>query len=260
MHGIELQRDGDVAFILIDRPKANAIDAAASVAMYEAVRTVEDDPSLRVGIITGAGERFFSAGWDLKAAATGEAADADFGPGGFAGITEYFDRRKPLIAAVNGIAFGGGLELALACDLVVAAEHAQFALPEAGLGILADSGGVLRLPGAIGRARSAEMLMTGRRIDAATALDWGLVNAVVPSGSERTAARELATRISTFAPLPIAALLEVWAETDGLSLRDAFGALRAGLMPIHRSLASSADAAEGIAAFSEKRAPRWSGA
>lgn len=260
MSGIRLEVDGEVGIITIDRPKANAIDVPASMAMYEAVRAIETNPVLRVGIVTGAGERFFCAGWDLKAAAQGEPADADFGPGGFAGITEFHDRRKPLIAAVNGLAFGGGFELAMACDLVVASEFAQFALPEAGLGILADSGGILRLPRMIGSVRAAEMLMTGRRIDSATALAWGLVNAVVPAGGLLPAARDLAARVCAQAPLAIAAVLEVWQATDGLAVRDAFGVLRSGALPIHRSLGSSADAKEGIAAFADRRSPRWSGA
>ena len=132
--------------ITLDRPPANAIDAATSRALYEAFARLESDPELRVGIVTAAGERFFCAGWDLKAAAAGEEAGADQGPGGFAGLTELHGRAKPVIAAVNGIAAGGGFELVLAADLVVAAEHAEFSLPETGLGIIPDAGGVLRLP------------------------------------------------------------------------------------------------------------------
>lgn len=132
-----------------------------------------DDPQLRVAIITGAGEKFFSAGWDLKAAAEGEAPDADFGPGGFAGLTEIFNLDKPVIAAVNGYAFGGGFELALAADFIVCADNASFALPEAKLGIVPDSGGVLRLPKILPPAIVNEMVMTGRRMGAEEALRWG---------------------------------------------------------------------------------------
>ncbi len=257
--GIAFEREGAVALITIDRPKANAIDVAASHALYDVVRELEDDDALRVGIITGAGDRFFSAGWDLKAAAAGESADSDYGPGGFAGITEFHGRRKPLLAAVNGIAFGGGFELALACDVVVASEHALFALPEAGLGIIADAGGVLRLPRAIGRTRAAEMLMTGRRIDAATALAWGVVNEVVAPQALLEAARAMAGRICASAPLSVAAILEAWEETEGMGLAAALAAMHGPAMPIRAALAHSADAHEGIAAFHEKRAPRWTG-
>src|SRR5699024_1253231 len=137
---------------------------------------------LRVAIIAGAGERFFSAGWDLKAAAEGEAPDADHGPGGFAGLTEMFDLDKPVIAAVNGMAIGGGFEIALAADLIVAAEHAEFALPAVGLGLMADSGGVLRLPKRLPPAIANELLMTGRRMSAAEAERWGVVNRIRSGG------------------------------------------------------------------------------
>ena len=149
---VRAEAAGDVLVITLDRPPANAVDVATSHALYAAFARLESDPGLRVGIVTGAGGRFFCAGWDLKAAAAGEAASASHGPGGFAGLTELHDRAKPVIAAVNGIAAGGGFELALAADLVVAADHAQFLLPETGLGIIPDSGGVLRLPRRLPRA------------------------------------------------------------------------------------------------------------
>ena len=135
---LHLTRNGSILEITLDRPKANAIDAKTSFEMGEVFLNFRDDPQLRVAIITGAGEKFFSAGWDLKAAAEGEAPDADFGPGGFAGLTEIFNLDKPVIAAVNGYAFGGGFELALAADFIVCADNASFALPEAKLGIVPD--------------------------------------------------------------------------------------------------------------------------
>src|SRR6266851_6749081 len=159
---VRLQASGGVLTIILDRPRAYAIDVATSHALYAAFARLESDPQLRVGIVTAAGDRFFCAGWDLRAAAAGEAVDADDGPGGFAGLTELHSRAKPVIAAVNGIAAGGGFELVLAADLVVAAEHADFRLPETGLGIIPDSGGVLRLPRRLPRALAVELLLTGR--------------------------------------------------------------------------------------------------
>ena len=144
---VRTQVEGQTLIVTLDRPKANAIDVTTSRALYAAFDRLRQDPGLRVGILTGAGDRFFSAGWDLKAAAAGEGVDADHGPGGFAGITEFLDIGKPVIAAVNGLAFGGGFELVLAADMVVAADHAEFALTEVTLGIVPDAGGMLRLPG-----------------------------------------------------------------------------------------------------------------
>src|SRR5215469_8485930 len=139
---------GQVLVITIDRPPANAIDVTTSLALYDAFCRLRDEAELRVGIVTGAGERFFSAGWDLKA---GESIEAEHGPGGFAGLTEFADLGKPVIAAVNCLALGGGFELVLAADLVIAANHAEFALTEVTLGLVADAGGVLRLPARLPR-------------------------------------------------------------------------------------------------------------
>ena len=162
------ERHGAVLLITLNRPKANAIDALTSHAMGEAFVNFANDPSLSVAVVTGSGERFFSAGWDLKAAAEGEAVDADFGRGGFAGLTELWDLDKPVIAAVNGYAAGGGFELALAADLIIAANHAQFFLPEATLGIIPDSGGVLRGPGGSGKGTLSSLV--------AAKLGWHLLD------------------------------------------------------------------------------------
>jgi crotonobetainyl-CoA hydratase len=248
-----------VLTVTLDRPKANAVDVATSRALHAAFARLEDDPTLRVGIVTGAGDRFFCAGWDLKAAAAGEAVDADHGPGGFAGLTELHDRAKPVIAAVNGIAAGGGFELALAADLVVAAEHAEFSLPETGLGIIPDSGGVLRLPRRLPRPLAVELLLTGRPMTAREALDRGLVNQVVPASDLAAAARALAGRITRSAPLAVAAVLEVLAATEAGSVRDGYAAMRSGRLPGYAAMLASADAAEGPAAFAERRPPRWQG-
>jgi crotonobetainyl-CoA hydratase len=250
---------GGILEITLDRPPANAIDAATSRALYRAFARLEADPELRVGIVTAAGGRFFCAGWDLKAAAAGEAADADHGPGGFAGLTELPARSKPVIAAVNGIAAGGGFELVLAADLVVAAEHADFRLPETGLGIIPDSGGVLRLPRRLPRALAVELLLTGRPMTAAEAGERGLINQVVSGDRLMTAARALAERVIRSAPLAVAAVLEVLDATEAGSVPEGFAALRSGRLPRYAAMLASEDAAEGPAAFAGRRAAIWKG-
>ncbi len=251
--------DGQVLVITLDRPKANAIDVTTSRALHAAFDRLRQDPRVRVGILTGAGDRFFCAGWDLKAAAAGEGIDADHGPGGFAGLTEFFDIGKPVIAAVNGLALGGGFELVLAADLVVAAEHAEFALTEVTLGLVPDAGGVLRLPARLPRAIAVEYLLTGRRFTATEAARWGLVNRVVPAPGLMTAARELATAICAAAPLAVAAVLEILSETEGADVRAGYSALRGGNLPAYQRMLASEDAREGAAAFAERRKPRWQG-
>lgn len=247
-----------VLTITLDRPRANAIDAETSRALYQEFARLRDEPSLLVGIITGAGDRFFSAGWDLKAAAAGEPTDADWGPGGFAGLTEFLDIGKPVVAAVNGLAFGGGFELALAADLLVAAEHAEFALTEATLGLVADAGGLLRLPARVPGSIARELLLTGRRMTAAEAASWGLVNEVVPAADLMAAATALAARVCACAPLSVAATLEVLRETEGRTIAEGWTTLRSGL-PAYSRVAASADAQEGPRAFVERRTPHWRG-
>jgi crotonobetainyl-CoA hydratase len=259
MAPVRVAAAGGVLEITLDRPPANAIDAATSRALYAAFARLDSDPDLRVGIVTAAGDRFFCAGWDLKAAAAGEEADADHGPGGFAGLTELHGRAKPVIAAVNGIAAGGGFELALAADLVVAAEHADFRLPETGLGIIPDSGGVLWLPRRLPRPLAVELLLTGRPMTAAEACERGLVNQAIPADQLMPAARALAARIIRSAPLAVAAVLEVLDATEAGSVPDGFAALRSGRLPRYAAMLGSDDAAEGPAAFAERRAPNWKG-
>lgn len=256
---LHIKRNGYILEITLDRPKANAIDAKTSFAMGEAFIAFRDDPELRVAIITGAGERFFSAGWDLKAAAEGEAPDADFGPGGFAGLTELFNLDKPVIAAVNGYAFGGGFELALAADMIVCAQHASFSVPEAKLGIVPDSGGMLRLPKLLPPAIAMEMMMTGRSMDADEALRWGVVNAVVESEQLMEKARELAEHIAANAPLAVAAIKEIYRETSELSVEEGYRHARSGKLKHYPSVLHSEDALEGPQAFAEKRDPVWKG-
>lgn len=256
---VKISVDAGVMLITLDRPKANAINVATSQALFAAFQQLQDDPALRVGIITGTG-RFFSAGWDLQGATEGEAIDANHGPGGFAGLTEFFSLSKPVIAAVNGLAMGGGFELALAADLIVASEAAEFALPEVKLGLMADSGGVLRLPRRLPRAIANELLLTGRRMRAQEALTWGLVNRVVPPAELVPTALALAQDMVQAAPLALAAVKEVLRSTEGQSLTEAYGTLRSGALPLYKAMLTSDDAAEGPRAFSEKRPPRWSGA
>jgi crotonobetainyl-CoA hydratase len=259
-HGpIRTEVIGQTIMITIDRPPANAIDVMTSRALYAAFDRLRADPDLRVGIVTGAGDRFFCAGWDLKAAAAGEAIDADHGPGGFAGLTEFFDLGKPVIAAVNGLAYGGGLELMLAADLVVAAEHAQFALTEVTLGLVADAGGALRLPARLPRPIALEYLLTGRPFAAAEASRFGMVNRVVPGDGLRPAALELATAICAAAPLAVAAVLEIVRATAGADTQRGFEILKSAELPAYRAMLGSADAREGARAFTEGREPVWRG-
>ncbi|WP_421846563.1 enoyl-CoA hydratase-related protein [Novosphingobium sp.] len=258
MSAVKLENRDGILIITLDRPKANAIDVATSHELYEAFKALNDDPALRVGIITGTG-RFFSAGWDLGAANDGEAVDADHGPGGFAGLTEYFSLTKPVIAAVNGLAVGGGFELALAADLIVASETAKFWLPEAQLGMLPDSGGLLRLPKAIPERIAREMILTGRRMDADEAATLGLASRVVPGEALVEAALELATIIARAAPLAITAARDILRAAEGLEVEAGYKLMRSDCIPSYQAMLKSDDALEGPRAFAEGRAPEWKG-
>ena len=249
---------GPVLEVTLDRPKANAIDAATSRELSRVFATFRDDSELRVAILTGAGDRFFSAGWDLNAAAEGEEFEADYGEGGFGGFGELPGLLKPVICAVNGMAVGGGFEIALAADLVVAADHARFWLPEASLGIVPDTASV-RLPRMLPPVVANEILYTGRRLDAAEALRWGLVNEVVSAQELMSEARALAARVVEAAPLSVAAAKEIGDRTGHLPLPEAFERLRSGEMAAYETMLVSEDAAEGPRAFNEGRAPRWQG-
>ena len=245
--------------VTIDRPKANAIDAKTSHELGDAFIRFRDDNSLRVAIITGAGNRFFCGGWDLKAASEGEAVDADFGPGGFAGLTELWDLNKPVIAAVNGLAAGGGFELALAADLIIASSNAEFFVPEATLGIIPDSGGVLRLPRRLPKSVAMDMLMTGRRMNVAEAEHYGLVNKSCPQDDLINQALEWGNQISKSAPLSLAAIKSVIRSTEMMDLKDAYDLMRSGKIEAYHKMLNSEDAKEGPLAFSEKRFPKWKG-
>ncbi|MBI5089012.1 MAG: crotonobetainyl-CoA hydratase [Actinobacteria bacterium] len=254
--GFHLDLGDGVVTLTIDRPKANAIDAATSVRMGETFVELERDPAVRVVIVTAAGDKFFSAGWDLGAAADGEAFDSDYGPGGFGGFVDLPDRTKPVIAAVNGMAVGGGFEMAMAADLIVAADHAQFFLPEAGLGMLPDAGSV-RLPRLLPAHVAREMLLTGRRMGADEAAHHGLVNRVVSAANLRAAAHALAAEIVASAPLSVAAILDIERRTASMQPIDAMREIKT--LPTYRAAIDSEDAREGTAAFAEKRPPVWRG-
>jgi crotonobetainyl-CoA hydratase len=257
---VRTMRNGKVLEITLDRPKVNAIDRATSVALGNAFVAFRDDPDLLVAIVTAAGERIFSAGWDLKAAAfEGENESQDFGPGGFAGLTELFDLNKPVIAAVNGRAIGGGFELVLACDLVVAAAHADFSLPEARVGVVADAGGVQRLPRRLPYALAMELLLTGRSLMAEEALHHGLINAVVPADGVLPEARRLAEIIADGAPLTIQATKELVQGLAGMTVPEAFRSTRERRFPVHARMLESEDHEEGPRAFAEGREPVWKG-
>lgn len=263
------ERRGRVLEITMNRAPVNAINRQISRELYQALKTLQDDPALSVGIISGGEQRVFSAGWDLKeTAADGIDPAADYhpetgyGPGGFAGITEYWDLRKPVIAAVTAPAIGGGFEIVIACDLIVMAEDAYFALPEMQRGILADGGAVQRLPHLVPPYIARDWLLTGRRFDAAESARWGLVNRVVPKAEVVAEARRLAEEISQGAPLALQALKEVLLYMDGMPLPEAMAKIRPGGdsgLPIYSKLHASEDAIEGIKAFAEKRDPNWKG-
>jgi len=255
---LKVIRDGAILEVTLDRPKANAIDGATSRAVGEIFATFRDDPKLRVAIVTGAGERFFSAGWDLKAAAEGEMPDTDFGVGGFGGIQELPELNKPVIAAVNGMAVGGGFELALSVDLILAASHARFALPEIKAGQLADAASI-KLPRRIPHHVAMELLLTGRWMEAEEARRWGLVNEVVPADRLLARAREIAALLAGGPPLVFAALKEVIRETAHLPIQEAFDLVTKKRLPTVRTLYESEDAKEGARAFAEKRDPVWKG-
>ena len=255
---VKTLRRGRVLEVTLDRPKANAIDAPTSRRMGEVFAAFRDDPELRVAIVTGGGERFFCAGWDLKSVAGAETPDMDFGVGGFGGLQELPGLNKPVIAAVNGMAVGGGFELALSADLIVAAEHARFALPEIKAGTLADAA-TIKLPRRIPYHVAMDLLYTGRWMDSAEAMRLGLLREVVPAAGLMDTARALAEMLANGPPLVFAAIKEVVRETSHLPVREAFDLLNGQRLETVRVLYNSEDMMEGARAFAEKRDPVWQG-
>ncbi len=255
---IQTSRNGAILEVTINRPKANAIDAATSRIMGDVFASFRDDPTLRVAILTGAGEKFFCPGWDLKAAAAGEAPDSDYGVGGFGGLQQLPGLNKPVICAVNGLAFGGGFEIMISCDIIIAAEHATFALPEIRSGTVADAA-TIKLPRRIPYHVAMELLFTGRTIDTKEAKQWGLINEVVPATDLMARARAVAAQLADGPPLVFAAIKEIDRETSHLTVHQAFDMVTKRKLPTVDTLYSSDDQLEGARAFAEKRKPVWKG-
>ncbi|WP_255380884.1 MULTISPECIES: crotonase/enoyl-CoA hydratase family protein [unclassified Mycobacterium] len=255
--GALVERRGNVMVITINRPEArNAVNAAVSIAVGDALEEAQHDPDVRAVVITGAGDKSFCAGADLKAISRRENLyHPDHGEWGFAGYVHHFID-KPTIAAVNGTALGGGTELALASDLVVADERAKFGLPEVKRGLIAAAGGVFRIMDQLPRKVAMELLMTGEPITAADALGWGLINRVVGPGEVLDAALALAARVTANAPLSVQASKRIaYGVDDGVITGDEPGWERT--VREMRVLIRSEDAKEGPLAFAEKREPVW---
>lgn len=256
---VKTRREGAILEVTLDRPKANTIDLATSRLMGQTFKVFRDDPDLRVAIVRTAGDKFFSAGWDLKAAANGDAVDGDYGVGGFAGLQELRDLNKPVIAAVNGMAVGGGFELALAADLIYASAHSSFALPEIRAGTLADAATV-KLPKRIPYHVAMDLLFTGRWMDVQEAQRWGLVNEILKDEAAlMKRVWEVARLLASGPPLVFAAIKEVAREAEAMSFQNAMNYITKRKFATVDVLYDSEDNLEGFRAFAEKRAPVWQG-
>lgn len=255
---IRTRREGGILEVTLDRPKANAIDLVTSRIMGLTFRDFRDDDSLRVCILRAAGEKFFCPGWDLKAAADGDAVDGDYGVGGFGGLQELPNLNKPVIAAVNGICCGGGLELALSADLILCSDNATFALPEIRSGTVADAASI-KLPKRIPYHVAMDLLLTGRWFDAEEALRWGLVKEITTQADLLAKVWDLARLLESGPPLVYAAIKEVVREAEDMRFQDALNRITKRQMATVDRLYSSEDQLEGARAFAEKRDPVWKG-
>jgi crotonobetainyl-CoA hydratase len=255
---LEIGRNGQILEIVLNRPKANALDAPSCREMGRVFADFRDDPILRVAILTGAGDKFFSSGWDLNAVAEGEEYLGDFGEGGFGGFPEMTDLLKPVICAVNGMAIGAGFEMLLRADFIIAVEEAQFMLPEVRIGMAPDIA-TFMLPKLLPRQKALEILMTGRKFSAHDLALLGLINEVVPADQLMERARMIANELLQAAPLSLAAVKEAVHMTENLTFEECFAALRSKSWPAFMKMLESKDAQEGAKAFVEKRKPKWKG-
>ena len=251
---IKTKIEGSILEVTIDRPKANAIDAKTSIILGDVFADFRDNPKLKVAIVTGAGEKFFSAGWDLKAVNEGEEADTDYGVGGFGGLQELPNMNKPIIAAVNGIACGGGFEIMISTDIIIAAEHSTFALPEINVGVVADAA-TIKLRRRIPYHVAVEFLMTGRWMDVKEAKHWGLVNEIVNKNDLLKRAWEVATQISNGPNLIYSSIKEVLRETENEKEIPSFKVLRS--LDSVKKVYGSEDLKEGASSFVKKTDPNW---